>query len=238
MLGVGRMGRPERIGHGVVHVGFAHRLVAARPATRHIPPPQKLRRLGAGPVSRIRCDCRGRHGQRLQRRGGGQVAHRLGGHDPEPAQITRIVAPALQGALLGQHMDHHAGRRSRAVAGRTGRAVRPPALTGQGGFQAAHRPARIGAALGVAARIVGAHRGRQRLQPGIHRCRVAHLPPSPLPLTSTPFRTRAPRRMWRPTHRCGHATCSSTASSTSRPGRRWPHPAPPSPRRRHSRCGR
>ena len=40
----------------------------------------------------------------------GQVAHRLGGQDPEPGQIPGMIAGPVQGGLFGQHMNHRSGR--------------------------------------------------------------------------------------------------------------------------------
>ncbi len=147
---------------------IACRGVTARPAARQITPPHELARLRdwadtPDPVSR-------RARQRFERGGGGQLAHRFGGQDPEPGQIAGMITGAVEGGLLGQHMNHHRTAAAFTLGGR--RAVGATRTGRPAGLTAPQRPARIGAALVFGARIVLAHRGRQRVQPLVQRRRI------------------------------------------------------------------
>ncbi len=153
-----------RVGHRVVDIAHRRRGVTAREPTRQVSPPDELGQRRRRPIARLRSPRRHRQGfepRRLR-----QGAHRLGGQDPEPRQIPRRVAGAVDGGLFGQHMDDDRPHRRAGGRGRAVRAMRTRTPTGP-----ARRPTprrhRRGAARG--ARIIRAHAARQRIQALIER---------------------------------------------------------------------
>ena len=229
------MGRAQRPRHGVVDIG----LLGWRdhnPGQRHVRSRHRTNStvLADGPIARIRRRAGG-HRQRFERRGGLR---------PVRAPIRR-AGPQTRADIRGcrwrrrwspvrpAHESPRSPRRPQRCAapprGSPRIRTRTPASP-----HAAQRPARIGAALACGARIVVAHRGRQRVQPLRQRRPVsgtqitgdrghprAERPRCRHSDCCRPRARSAPRpdRTCTPTDRHDLAVWAPTASSTSRHGR-------------------
>ena len=225
VLVVRRMRRPVRPGHGVVDIGFVGRPVTARPPTGQIPPPNELRGVRRRPISRIR-RCAGGHRQRLELRGLGDFAHRLGGQNAEPGQIAQLGTGPVNRGLFGQHMDN--GCRSGGAVGRCRAVVATAPASKTGVPTPAARTHQRGAARVCADRArtpwLLTHRGadpaRRRRRRECCRRRRPSRPRSARSPHSAARRSSAapaprPDRTWPPTDPPDPAASGPTASSTS-----------------------
>ena len=121
---------------------------------------------------------------RAQRCGLGHLLHRRGGDRAVAGQIARLVAAALDGGGFGDHVDHHRGRRR--LIGRPPGSPVSRTCTASIVAPRRQRRQRIGAALGLGARIIRAHRGRKGIRVS-HR-RPLHLGPRTSPqISAVPF---------------------------------------------------
>jgi hypothetical protein len=87
---VGRMGRADRPGHGVVDIAPVYRPVTAGPATGQIAPPDELGILGRGSIPRIRRRGVGGHRHRRQRGRRRQSRTEAAGSTPNPGRYPGL----------------------------------------------------------------------------------------------------------------------------------------------------
>ena len=152
---------------GVVNVAADGRPVAAREAASQIAAPGEIGQRPRRGVARLGRRI-GRMEQRPQLCRLRQFGDQLGRDERISADLGSWgVAAALNGGLVGDHMNDH-----RACRFSPGRAIRPSAFAGQPlgpGCQCTHR---VGATLHPGARIGVADAGRQRVEPLIQRAAV------------------------------------------------------------------
>jgi hypothetical protein len=164
-MNVGRMSQPTADPrNGMVQIAELRRHITTREPTPQIPRPNKLRQRHRRPILRLSSELRCRP-QRPQLRPRHQIPDRLRRHRPKPRQIPRRRGLPRHRGLLGHHMNHHL-RRHRAGS----RTLLRTTITDHRIPPRRQRRQRIRTPLTLSARIPGAHRPRQHIQPPIqHR---------------------------------------------------------------------